>query len=390
MNPLPSRILLLTVLLTCFLQTGHIYYAHAAEETLDDSRKRLVELEKKIEATLQGLQEKQSEGGSLGRDLSALQSEIRRVNRMVKRSDRELKELDSRLEAQRRAKTELEARRQTTEQQVRKRLVALYKTGEVGLMRALLSSEETPSSLIEKYEFLSRMVRHDRQLMLDYREQALAHQKAVEELETLRSKQKSLTERRKEEQRTMKSAQATKRRLLAKVRADEKQLDNLLAELRAKVTRLNDLVKKLETEQTPSYTGNQEGLSALKGRLPWPVNGAVRVGFGTNRHGDLGTLIESNGLEIDASAGTEVKAVASGKVLFAKRLRGYGKLLIIDHGNKDYSLYAQVDQIAKEVGDQVAAGELLAYSGFEGRDYVYFEIRHGGQPLDPEDWLKPR
>jgi len=174
------------------------------------------------------------------------------------------------------------------------------------------------------------------------------------------------------------------------VKQDAASLEKILQELRAKAARLNELVKKLETDEVQPYTGNLAGLHAQKGRLLWPVPGKLRVGFGTSRHGELGTLIESHGFDIEAAAGTPVNAAASGKVIFANSLRGYGKLIIVDHGSKFYTLYAHMARFTKQVGDPVAAAEVIAYSGYEGRDAVYFEIRQGGKPLDPGDWLKPR
>ena len=160
--------------------------------------------------------------------------------------------------------------------------------------------------------------------------------------------------------------------------------------MRSKAAGLNELVKKLETEQTQPYTEYPEGLLPQKGRLLWPVPGKLRVGFGTSRHGELGTLIESHGFDIEAAVGTPVNAAANGKVIFANSLRGYGKLIIVDHGSKYYTLYAHMERFTKQVGDPVAAAEVIAYSGYEGRDAVYFEIRQGGRPLNPGDWLKPR
>ena len=85
-----------------------------------------------------------------------------------------------------------------------------------------------------------------------------------------------------------------------------------------------------------------------------------------------------------------MNAVATGRVIFAKRLRGYGKLMIVDHGEKFYTLYAHVARFTKKLGDMVAAEEVIAFSGFEGRDAVYFEIRQRGKPIDPSSWLRPR
>jgi septal ring factor EnvC (AmiA/AmiB activator) len=234
------------------------------------------------------------------------------------------------------------------------------------------------------------MVRHDRELLGLYRQQSLDHQAAVTELQDLHDKQAAVVKRRRDEQVTLTRARRSKKALLASVTQSAGLLEGMLQELRAKAARLNELVKKLESEQTQPYTENLGGLVPQKGRLAWPVPGKLRVGFGTSRHGDLGTLIESHGFDIEAEVGTPVHAAAPGKVIFANSLRGYGKLMIIDHGSKFYSLYAHVARFTKKVGDSAAAEEVIAYSGYEGRDAVYFEIRQGGKPLDPTDWLKPR
>ena len=276
------------------------------------------------------------------------------------------------------------------EQQVRQRLVVLYKTGDVGLLRALLSSSETPQDITEKYAFLSRMVRHDRDLLESYRQQSLEHRNTLAELENLRTQQSEVVLRRRKEQETLNRARRSKKRLLASVQEDEQLLETMLEELRAKAARLNDLVKKLETDDTQPYTENLQGLAGQKGRLIWPVEGKLKVGFGTSRHGELGTLIESHGFDIQTAVGSPVVAVAPGNVIFAKTLRGYGRLVIVDHGLKYYTLYAHLARFNKKVGDSAAAGDIIGYSGFEGRDAVYFEVRKGGKPLDPSGWLKKR
>lgn len=362
----------------------------AVAEELDQSKDRLAEIQKKIDNTLRDLKEKRSEAGSLDQDLATLQSEMRKVAGQVKKSDRELKVLQQQLDSRQKDLERLKALQVQNREQLQRRLVALYKTGDTGLLKALLTTTESPQVLAEKYLFLSRLVEHDRQLMEDYRAQELAYQKAIADLEELRLEQTKTVERRRRESNKLKSAQKTKARLLARVRNDEKLLDKMLTELRAKAARLNDLVKKLESEQTHSYTEKLAGLDRQKGRLPWPLDGRVRVGFGTSRHNDYGATIESHGLEIVADIGSPVAAIADGKVIYASQLRGYGKLMIVDHGDKNYSLYAQLARFSKRVGDQVRSGEQIAFTGYEGREYLYFEIRHGGKPVDPKGWLTPR
>ena len=362
---------------------------YAADE-LDASRERLDKLQKQIRTTLEGLRNKQSESGALSDDLERLNAEVRRIERLERKSQQQLTELTAQLKAKRSALEKIDALGERTKQQIRSRLVVLYKTGEVGLIRALLTDSESPRDIAEKYAFLSRMVRHDRDLLNQYRVQMQEHREALEDLELMEKKQSAVVLRRSREQETLQKARKSKKILLAEVKQDAASLEKMLQELRAKAARLNELVKKLETEEGQPYTGNLEGLPAQKGHLLWPVPGKLRVGFGTSRHGELGTLIESHGFDIEAAAGTPVNAAASGKVIFANSLRGYGKLIIVDHGSKYYTLYAHMARFTKQVGDPVAAAEVIAYSGYEGRDAVYFEIRQGGKPLDPGDWLKPR
>ena len=362
---------------------------YAADE-LDASRERLDKLQKQIRTTLEGLRNKQSESGALSDDLERLNAEVRRIERLERKSQQQLTELTAQLKAKRSALEKIDALGERTEQQIRSRLVVLYKTGEVGLIRALLTDSESPRDIAEKYAFLSRMVRHDRDLLSQYRVQMQEYREALADLEIMEKKQSAVVLRRSREQETLQKARRSKKILLAEVKQDAASLEKMLQELRAKAARLNELVKKLETEGGQPYTGNLAGLSAQKGRLLWPVPGKLRVGFGTSRHGELGTLIESHGFDIEAAAGTPVNAAASGKVIFANSLRGYGKLIIVDHGRKYYTLYAHMARFTKQVGDPVAAAEVIAYSGYEGRDAVYFEIRQGGKPLDPGDWLKPR
>ena len=377
-----SRLLILLLALT-------LCKAHAADE-LDASRARLDQLQQQIRSTLEGLRQKQAESGALADDLERLGAEVRRIERLESKSQRQLAEITSQIKAKRIALDQLDGLRAGTEQQIRNRLVVLYKTGEVGLIRALLTESSSPRDIAEKYAFLSRMVRHDRDLLAQYRAQMQEHRVVLDDLEAMEQKQSVVIQRRNREQETLQRARRSKQTLLAEVKRDAASLAQVLEDLRAKAARLNDLVKKLETAQVQPFTGNPEGFLPPKGRLLWPVPGRLRVGFGTSRHGELGTLIESHGFDIEAAVGTPVNAAASGKVIFANSLRGYGKLMIVDHGSKYYTLYAHMARFTKQVGDPVAAAEVIAYSGHEGRDAVYFEIRQGGKPLDPGEWLKPR
>jgi septal ring factor EnvC (AmiA/AmiB activator) len=379
----PVLLGVLAVLLWCGSAAG-------AADDLAANRRELTALQQQIDATLGDLRSKRAAAGDLAADLEKLDQSLEQLRTLTRRSERDLKELDRQLIARQAELEQLRRRLAETERQLKQRLVALYKSGQVGVARAFLSSAGTPLELAEKYAFLSRIVRHDRQLMADFRQQTAAAELAVVELQQLRERQAALAAQQRAEQAALNAAGQAKQRLLADLRADEVRLAAALKELRAKAARLSELVKKLETAKVQPYTGKSTEFTAQKGRLPWPVAGTVRIGYGSTRHPDLGTLIESNGLEIAVPPQTQVKAVWAGRVLYASPLKGFGNLMVIDHGDKYYSLYAHADRFTRKVGELVKAEDVVALSGHEGRDAIYFEIRHRGTPVDPRARLAPR
>jgi septal ring factor EnvC (AmiA/AmiB activator) len=120
------------------------------------------------------------------------------------------------------------------------------------------------------------------------------------------------------------------------------------------------------------------------------VEGRVRAGFGRRKHPRFDTYTVHNGLEIETPPDAPVRAVHEGRVVFADRFRGYGLMVVVDHGGKHHSLYAQLAEIAVAPGQDVAAGTILGTadpSGTAGPG-VYFEMRFQGRPEDPQSWLE--
>ena len=164
---------------------------------------------------------------------------------------------------------------------------------------------------------------------------------------------------------------------LAALGKDEKALVDLLAKLR-------DIFADI-----PQHLVGAEPFADLRGRLNWPLRGKVVVRFGaTAVDGER----SSQGVLIAAKDGSEVRAVSHGRVVYADWLRGYGLLLIIDHGEGYLSLYGYNETLLKEAGDWVDAGEVVATSGDSGGRKtagLYFELRRDGKPIDPAAWIHP-
>jgi len=168
---------------------------------------------------------------------------------------------------------------------------------------------------------------------------------------------------------------------LAALGRDEKATERLLARLREAMAAATRAPAVKPAQRTPGDTRVPVGSLAL------PLTGSVLAGYG----GVMPDGHRSNGLLIAGAAGAEVRAVAAGRVAYADWLKGYGLLLILDHGNGLMSLYAYNDTLLRAVGDAVRAGEPLATvgtSGGQSRPALYFELRRGGQPVDPAGFLR--
>lgn len=152
---------------------------------------------------------------------------------------------------------------------------------------------------------------------------------------------------------------------------------------------LVDLLEKLRDvfADIPRQLSGAEPFASLRGRLPWPLQGKLRTGFGGSD--EAGRKL--SGLLIAGDTGTPVHAIARGRIAYADWLKGYGMLLIVDHGDGYMSLYGYNESLLKDVGDWVAAGETIAQSGASGGQQapaLYFELRHQGKPVDPKPWLR--
>ena len=177
------------------------------------------------------------------------------------------------------------------------------------------------------------------------------------------------------------------RREIGTLRRDENRLAKLVESL-AKLVARSRSQPRLKNELVPDASGDGSLFHELKGRLSLPVRGELANRFGSPR--SEGGVVWK-GLFIAARAGEEVRAIAAGRVVFADWLRGFGNLLIIDHGGAYMSLYGNNEALYKQVGDSIGGGEAVAAVGNSGGNAdsgLYFELRHQGKPLDPLAWVK--
>lgn len=358
---------------------------------LDDQRGSLQQVKKQITDTAGQLKKKQAAERSALQQLEHLDNQISTNNAAlnsaattVDESRKKIKELKGKI-----------VRYQTilgrSQKSVEKRLKALYTSGEISSLR-LAFSTETPLELAENMNFLSRISSHDKDLLSSYRQRMAQLHQAQEDLELQIAQQQQTFQQQKDKKRQLAQSRNQRKKLISTIRRDTTSLSSLLAELEDRSARMAELIQSMEKKQALAYRPRVNSRSFLsgKGKIPWPSSGAVRSNFGTQKDKSFGSQIKSNGLVIAAVPGTRIRAIWPGRIAFSSPFKGYGNLIIIDHGNQYYSLYAQAAHLNLAVGTVVAQGEVITTSGFEGRDSYYLEIRHGGTPVNPRKWLTPR
>jgi septal ring factor EnvC (AmiA/AmiB activator) len=183
--------------------------------------------------------------------------------------------------------------------------------------------------------------------------------------------------------------QAGRSRVLARLQVQMKGKAQELAQLERDEQRLHKLVESLQQalRDIPPAVAEFSSLHELKGKLRWPVNGRISMPYGSRQ---AGGKLQSRGVRIRAQAGAEVRAIAKGRVAYADWLRGFGMLLIIDHGKDYMSLYGNNRTLFKEVGEWVEGNEVIATVGSSGGQSttgLYLELRKKGRPFNPAPWF---
>ncbi len=271
-----------------------------------------------------------------------------------------------------------------------RRLDALYRLGRLGYLQTLATAD-SGEAFLRGLQLLSFLASRDARLLRDY-EGSLA-ELAVKErnLAALRAAIAGVAAETRAAEKALQRARAEKATLLARLeRAAEEQRSSVAA-LEDKTARLEALLELLETRGRALPAGSAS-IRRYKGALDWPARGKVVVPFGRIANPRFPrTFLRSNGWTIDAPTGTPVRAVFAGDVVYAQWLKGYGNLVVLDHGDGVFTLYGHLMTGTAPRGTRVALGEVLGRVADPPEEEVagvYFEIRESRASVDPRGWLR--
>lgn len=374
----------LALLLTWVLYTPPAALAQPDERS---ARQQIDAIGQEIESLAQRLSATGQARDSAERELKKVETELADTHQRLDTLQAERRQLNDETAQLRQHRDRLQAERDAQYTALAQQLAALYRLGPTPQLKLLLNQRD-PAELDRMQAYLNRLTQARQQRLTDIgrldtaladTQQALHERQArldalADELEA----QSNLLAQRRAERRgvvtTLDDRYGSEAERLADLNQSREQAEQQLRAIQAELARLS--------QPTPTTH-----IARTQGDLPWPVQGTITASF---QHHDG---VHYNGIIIQASEGTAVTAVHSGRVVFADWMRGFGNLLIIDHGDQIMTLHAHLQQFSVRPGQQVSRGDEIGRVGNSGgqrHPALYFEVRQGGEPINPQRWIARR
>jgi len=365
----------------------------------DDLEAQIQKEQQKLEYIQKKISQHKSQAAAYGKQEQNLLTKLEEVNQKEELTKQKIKVLElkeKKLNARIADLTQKIKREETllakAKDALSNRVVSLYKYGSLSQYKLLFAAENVQEALSMSY-LLGRVARADSELILEVKERKASLESSKRQLQgqkqELASNRKALEAERSELLRT----QNEQKRLLAEIRRQKNLHEQAAAELAASQRELQDKIKSLLAEKrrrAAASKGRTATLTAPKGRLLWPVTGPINSTFGTRVHPVFKTKIVHTGLDIEAPHGTPVKAAARGELLFTGWLKGYGQVIILDHGGDMTTVYAHLSGIDVREGQVVEQGTPIGRVGNTGvatGPHLHFEVRINANAVDPLNYL---
>jgi septal ring factor EnvC (AmiA/AmiB activator) len=362
----------------------------------------LKEIRDRIEALQKQLTESESSKAEAADALKDSERAVSQTSRKLYQISGQRREVNSAL-------SRLQTRARIVESSIAEEQVVLgrllyqqYIGGQSDAVKLVLTGED-PNEIARQLHYLSYVSRARAELLASLRENLADLDKLAGETRRKSSELHSLQSEETLQMRRLEKEKAQRQEIYAKVsddidksrkqlstlKRDEERLSQLIERLAKEAARKNTRKpgKRITNQALPNADTGSGPFRQLKGKLRLPVIGELTNRFGGQR---LDSGLSWKGLFISAKPGREVKAVAGGRVVYADWLRGFGNLLILDHGDGYMSLYGNNESLLKQVGEEARAGDTIAAAGNSGGNPVsglYFELRFQGKPFDPIPWV---
>lgn len=365
--------LLMCLGITCLGLTLPASHAVASQNELSGVKSEINRQKKELSAQQKELDKLQKALREQEIGISNIEKEIKATSTQLAQANRNLDNFQKQIAA-------LTEQKQQQQGILAELLQTYYVTKQNNSSSSVFSTNPDEDRISQYYQHLAK-ARAETLEQLAQTELELVENERALELE--RNQIAQLLEKQQQKRNALAKNQSSRKSTVSKIRKSISSDKTYLAELQRNETRLKaEIAKAAKRNQVP-----MDGLARQKGKLPWPVKGNILHSFGTKQTGQ----VNWKGMVIQAKYGESIKSVYSGTVVFADYLRGYGLVVLLDHGKGDMTLYGYNQTLLKKEGDKVAAGETIALAGDTGgqaSSSLYFEIRRNSKVQNPKSWLR--
>ena len=372
-------------LFSLFLLIAVLPLVVLAATDISETNEQLSQLKEQIDAIQARLDASEKERDTLQRDLRDIDLQIGDSDVSAEALDRQQRALEDRLQV-----LEQEGRSMQTDQAAREELIEqsiqhMWAMRQGGGLRVWLGDQK-PEEVARNISYLQLLIDDQRALISRYQQGLEDIERNVQRIAETQTQLTAQINAQNDFRETLASQRAARKQTLQAINTQVRTDAQALAKRQADQQRLNQLLNELANVTAAPIPAAQP-FADLKGALPMPVSGTPSNRFGARRNAD----IRWRGWLIPAEEGESIRAVHAGQVIYADWLRGQGLLIVIDHDDGWLTLYAQNHSLMRQVGDRIAAGDVIARAGASGGHDVtglYFEVRHQGQPVDPAQWIR--
>jgi septal ring factor EnvC (AmiA/AmiB activator) len=377
-----------------------VAHAQDADAKLRDNKDQLARIRREREELQQKMEKLRSSAHNL-------KDEVQNLNRQHDATQRAVHSLDQQLGFINDAVTQTTASLVRAEDEevvkravLRRRLIDIYKRGQLYDLQALLSADSF-GELVARYKYLHEIAIYDKAILKHVDDLRMTIRGKRVQLVSLQGDLRENRVEKQQEEERLRGLEQHRQENLVRVQQDAKRTEQRLKNLARSESRLNNVIANLESARRRSGSKGSivaRGSSSIRtsdyGNLSWPVDGNILYPFGRIVNPN-NTVTRWNGIGITAAEGTPVRAVASGEVSVAESMGSYGRTIIIDHGGGDYSVYGSLGKISVAMKQRVSKGQVIGTVGISDPDmpaHLHFEIRHlhgeSAPAIDPTTWLR--
>jgi len=359
-------------------------------EKLQQYKQEAEEIHREIEKTEKKVKRYTSKEVDILTNLDDLDYFIGRAGLRISANRAELKALDEKTAATRASYTALVKKIEQSEKYASRRLVALYKLNRLGKLQFLASSGSMYEMLYRK-KSLEQIFSHDERLRENLLGDKARLKEVLDRLNDQQVKKRVIEASIEKEIKTLSGKRTERSRVLTQIREKKALQVKALESLNKASEALDETIDALAAEpETPVVDISIQAFDELRGLLKLPVKGKITSYFGPHKNTRFNVTVFRSGIDIEADQGAAIQSVYAGRILFADWFKGYGNMIIIDHGGSYYTVYAHLQELLKRKGDYVTTGQDIATVGDTGSmngPMLHFEVRHHGKPLDPLQWI---